>query len=99
MAQRGLPAGAAWALLVFAVTSEPRMELLRTIAQEFLDSWYPGIAVTVDWTGEAYLLQLARGFRLADVIWAPRNCIENGSAQVTLRCELLRTASWLAREG
>jgi len=77
--------------------STPRTEALRRAAQELVDRWYPGTAVTVDWTGDACLVQLARGFRLAEPIWVhPKN--GTLEADVTLVQQILSSAWQLANE-
>ena len=77
--------------------STQRREALRRAAQELLDRWYPGTAVTVDWTGDACLVQLARGYRLAEPIWVR---LENGAldADLGLVHELLESAWRLAHD-
>jgi hypothetical protein len=65
---------------------------LRVGAQEFLDRWYPGTGVTVDWTGDAYLVQVTRGLRLAPPIWVRHLCGSTGD-RIALRRQLL-TAAW-----
>jgi hypothetical protein len=79
-------------------TAAQRTEALRRAAQELLDRWYPGTVVTVDWTGDACLVQLARGFRLAEPIWVRPT---NGAleTEVALVHEILASAWRLAHEG
>jgi hypothetical protein len=74
-----------------------RTEALRRAAQELLDRWYPGTVVTVDWTGEACLVQLTRGFRLAEPIWVRPT---NGTLETDLALmrEILACAWQLAHE-
>jgi len=73
-------------------------EGLRKAAQELLDRWYPGTAVTVDCTGQAYLLQLTRGFRLAAPIWIPADRPTGPEDDIALRRELIETAWHLAAD-
>jgi len=77
------------------ITAAQRTEALRRAVQELLDRWYPGTVVTVDWTGDACLVQLARGFRLAEPIWVRPT---NGSleADFSLVHEILAIAWQLA---
>ena len=69
-------------------------EGLRRDAEALLDRWYPGTGVTVDWTGDAYLLQVARGYRLAAPIWVRPERLGTMEALIALRGELVR-AAWL----
>ena len=69
-------------------------ERLRRGCQEFLDSWYPGTAVTVDCTGEAYLVQVMRGMKLAPPIWIPTGRPKTLDEKIALRREVL-SAAWL----
>jgi len=71
-------------------------EGLRREAEELLDRWYPGTGVTVDWTGDAYLLQVARGYRLAAPIWVRPERLGTTDALIALRGELVRAAWRLA---
>jgi hypothetical protein len=74
------------------------VESLRRASQEFLDLWAPGAVVTVDWTGDAFLLQVARGYRLADPIWLTSERGANGMLDVGLARELL-AAAWILEHG
>jgi hypothetical protein len=71
-------------------------ESLRRDAEELLDRWYPGTGVTVDWTGDAYLLQVARGSRLAPPIWARPERLGTMDGLIALRAELVAAAWRLA---
>jgi len=71
-------------------------EDLRREAEDLLDRWYPGTGVTVDWTGDAYLLQVARGYRLAAPIWVRPERPATMEALIALRGELVRAAWQLA---
>ena len=71
-------------------------EDLRREAEGLLDRWYPGTGVTVDWTGDAYLLQVARGYRLAAPIWVRPERLGTMEALIALRGELVRAAWRLA---
>jgi hypothetical protein len=71
-------------------------EELRERAQALLDRWYPGTAVTVDWTGDTYLVQVSRAGRLAAPVWvAPAPLTEREG--VSLARELIEAAWELAR--
>jgi hypothetical protein len=71
-------------------------EDLRREAEALLDRWYPGTGVTVDWTGDVYLLQVARGYRLAAPIWVRPERLGTIDALIALRGELVRAAWRLA---
>jgi hypothetical protein len=71
-------------------------EGLRRDAEALLDRWYPGTGVTVDWTGDAYLLQVARGYRLAAPIWVRPERLGTMEALIALQGELIRAAWRLA---
>jgi hypothetical protein len=79
-----------------SVTREQALvvERLRRGCQEFLDLWYPGTAVTVDCTGEAYLVQVMRGMKLAPPIWIPTGRPKTLDEKIALRREVL-SAAWL----
>jgi len=81
------------------VTLEPQrgVETLRRFGQELIDRWYPGTLVTADWTGEAFVVQVARGYRLADPIWAAPDCLDSVERELSLARELLAAAWSLAR--
>jgi hypothetical protein len=68
-------------------------EGLRQEAQELLDRWYPGTALAVDWTGEVYVLQVARGYRLAPAIWVRPEHLANPEARIRVHRELV-AAAW-----
>ena len=72
-------------------------EELRGAAQAFLDRWYPGTEVTVDRTGEGYLVQLARGPRLGESIWVGGACTTSLEEDLPLSRKLLAAAWRLAR--
>jgi hypothetical protein len=71
-------------------------EDLRRHVQELLDRWYPGTAVTVDWTGQVYLVQLTRGFRLAPPIWVAAHRLAEPAERITLHGEVIAQAWRLA---
>lgn len=73
------------------------VETLRRFAQDLVDRWYPGTLVTADWTGQAFVVQLARGFRLANPIWAGPDCLDSLEHQIELTYELLFAAWHLAQ--
>lgn len=74
------------------------MDALCRAAQDLLDRWYPGTVATVDWTGDAYLVQLARGFRLADPIWVSPRRADGLGTDAALCRELLAVAWRLKHE-
>lgn len=71
-------------------------EGLRREAQELLDRWYPGTAVVIDWTGEAYLVQVALGYRLAPAIWVRPEHLASSEARIRVQGELIAAAWQLA---
>jgi hypothetical protein len=73
-------------------------ERLRRATQELLDRWYPGTGVTVDWTGDAHLLQIARGMRLAAPIFVVADRLKSLEDKMALRREVL-TAAWALARG
>jgi hypothetical protein len=68
-------------------------EGLRREAQDLLDRWYPGTAVVIDWTGEVFLLQVARGYRLAPAIWVRPEHLGSSEALIRVHRELV-AAAW-----
>jgi hypothetical protein len=72
------------------------VERLRRACQELLDLWYPGTAVTVDCTGDAYLVQVTCGLKLAPPIWVPAGGLTTLDEKISLRRELLGAAWQLA---
>jgi hypothetical protein len=75
------------------------VDVLRRAAQQLLDRWYPGTAVTIDWTGEAYLIQLMRGGRLGDPLWVSLGSFTTLEDDLPLCRKLLAEAWRLASEG
>ena len=77
------------------VTRDPAVvaEGIRRATQAVLDRWYPGTAVVVDWTGDAYLLQLERGLRLASPIWVAPEQLRSADDRFALRREVI-AAAW-----
>lgn len=73
---------------------ERGVEILRRFGQELVDRWYPGTLVAADWTGDVFVIQVARGYRLADPIWAAPDCLDSAEREVALAREIL-TAAWL----
>jgi len=73
-------------------------EVLRRAAQALLDRWYPGTSVTVDWTGDAYLVQLARGLRLGEPLWVSGERFTSLEKDLGLCRKLLAGAWRLAHE-
>lgn len=71
-------------------------ERLRRACQELLDLWYPGTAVAVDCTGDAYLVQVTRGLKLAAPIWVPADGLATLDEKISFRRELLGAAWQLA---
>ena len=67
-------------------------EGFRREAQDLLDRWYPGTAVVIDWTGDAFLVQVARGYRLAPVIWVRPEHLGSSEARLRVRRELVEAA-------
>jgi hypothetical protein len=70
-------------------------EQLRDRAQDLLDRWYPGSAVTVDWTGDTYLVQVSRAGRLAPPVWVPAAELSERQ-MMSLTRELIEAAWGLA---
>jgi hypothetical protein len=70
---------------------------LRRFAQELLDRWYPGTLVHADWTGTVFVVQLARGYRLADPIWVTADCLDAPEQEIRLTYELVLAAWHLAQ--
>lgn len=68
-------------------------EGLRQEAQELLDRWYPGTAVEIDWTGEVFVVQVARGYRLAPAIWVRPEHLGSSEARIRVHRELV-AAAW-----
>jgi hypothetical protein len=68
-------------------------EGLRQEAQDLLDRWYPGTAVVIDWTGEVFLVQVARGYKLAPAIWVRPEHLGSTEARIRVQRELV-AAAW-----
>jgi hypothetical protein len=68
------------------------VEGLRQEAQDLLDRWYPGTAVVIDWTGDAFLVQVARGYKLAPAIWIRPEHLGSSEARIRVQRELVEAA-------
>jgi hypothetical protein len=68
------------------------LEGLRREAQELLDRWYPGTAVVIDWTGEVFVVQVARGYRLGPAIWVRPEHLASSEARIRVQRELVEAA-------
>jgi len=81
------------------VTLESRLgvETVLRFAQEVVDRWYPGTFVTADWTGTDYLVQVARGYRLAEPIWVAPDRLDTPVGRIAFTRELVGAAWHLAQ--